>query len=264
MAGLSVATLLGATACGLLLGLPDATLDPVEAICKCESDRALFIDASGESLACHDTIQGALEGAEDNGAAWVRAFGESQCDICENIGACLSVAPVCRKLGAPCSGGQNATCCGNDATDPGKIYCPSSADDPAIGTCVAREPGCLQTGAYCETDAECCGVDLGGGCYRVESDMGVSPGVCLSGCDPENPASANCEGCCARIEFLEAKPAQGICLAVNANGFSVCEQLSCTQEGGCPTGTLCYPHPQGTGFLFLCDEPPEMPPDASG
>lgn len=241
-------------ACDLVLGLPETTLDPVDAICKCEDDRSFFVDAAGVALDCVDTLRAELLASEDDGAAWVLAFGEDRCDVCENIAPCLSRAPVCRPLGEACAPKEHPTCCGFDADDPTKVSCLTSEANPSVGTCVEREQGCLSTGSYCSENSDCCGVAQGGACLEVVSPNGTSPPVCFSGCDPESPQG--CAGCCARIEFVD-RPDQGICLDVIATGVDVCEALSCEQPGGCPEDTACFPEPYGLGFLYTCDVPPE-------
>jgi hypothetical protein len=229
LAALSVTTLFAA--CVEILSLQGEPQDVAAAFCKCEA--ALFVNEDGEALDCTDYVGGALEGSDAaTTRSWLDLFSSAHCEQCKNTDVCAAAAPVCRELGERCSPGFNASCCGYDPNDIGKVTC--GIED----RCVPRDDSCVPTGENCdlaEFPSSCCGF-----CIEFPADS-----LCANECDPDNDTA--CPGCCLKVE--NSPDAVGLCVAGERCGF-----LSCSDEDGCPIGYACFPHAGEDGaVIYYCD-----------
>ncbi len=241
--------LAGTGACDLALSLPKEPESIVEALCLCETEVPLFPATEG---GCEAYVEKRLAEDPDVTAAWITRFGAEQCDDCELVGACTSVAPLCREVGETCSPLRNETCCGFDPADPEAIYC--FTDVSGESKCVAKDPECLPTGEQCSPDDEasgCCG-----GCLTPNPQALF--GKCVDLCQVDNDVA--CPGCCARVET--GGVTSGFCIDVTFDDLNLCEELSCSDEDGCPIGTACVPHlvtegaePSEDVILYYCSPP---------
>lgn len=228
LAAISVSTLFAA--CVEILSLQGEPQDVAASFCKCED--ALWVDENGEPVDCADYVSQAL--AQSDAAttrAWLDLFSSAHCEQCKNTDICAAEAPVCRELGERCSPGFNASCCGYDPTDLGKVTC--GIDD----LCVARDDSCVPTGETCDLDefpSSCCGI-----CVDFPT-----MDLCANVCDPDNDTA--CPGCCLKVD--DGPETLGICVE-----GELCDGLSCSDEDGCPIGFACFPHAEDGLVVYYCD-----------
>lgn len=277
LASISLAAIFATASCNVLLGIDgDEYKDVAVELCACESASTRFSD-------CQERVRTELTDADpDDRERWLGNYESKRCRSCdtEAVESCLQSEPTCRRpaercsdeldccgalagkaacidgrcgqcraLGEDCT--QSADCCGSIA-DPGGVYCHA-------GTCVAEATGCLESFETCSGSAQCCGFEAAvGGCSEATPGEERS---CFEACLPD---SANCPGCCGRVDV----ESQGlnVCLggarfavALEASGLSLPSVSPCDQlcelgvDESCPLGTQCTITPFLDGaLLHLC------------
>lgn len=277
LASIALAALFGTASCNVLLGIDgDEYRDVAVELCACETASTRFSD-------CQERVRSELAKADEAARErWLGNYESKGCRSCDSeaVESCLQSEPTCRRpadrcreeldccgaldgraaciegrcrqckaVGEECT--RSADCCGSIA-DPGGVYCHA-------GFCVAEATGCLDSFEACGGTNECCGSEAGVG-FCSEETPG-EPRSCAEICLPD---SANCPGCCGRIDA--GGGGINICLdgarfgvALEALQLSLPSVSPCDQlcelgvDESCPLGTQCTITPfLDDALLHLC------------